>query len=119
MLPDNEWNVTQFTNIRAIVGYFAQWSVRQLEFSHVPPNFTEVVVYLSESLHNDTIFDEAGWADLTLNDIEKRLRDILMTYQPFLQWNNFEVLADWIDLDALIRNVVIGIRDENRQYEGP
>jgi len=93
------------------------WSVRQLEFSHVPPNLTEVVEYLSESLRNDTIFDDAGWANLTLNDIEKKLRDILMAYRPFLQWNNIEALADWLDLDALIRNVLVSLRDENRGYE--
>jgi hypothetical protein len=117
MRNDTEWNVTSFTNYKSIVGYFAMWSVRQLEVSHLPPEYATVVEYLSASLRINTAFDDSGWAHLTLNDIEKMLRDILMDYPPFQRWNNFEVLADWLDLDALIRNVAVSLRDENRRYE--
>ena len=117
MRNDSEWNVTSFTNYKAIVGYFAMWGVRQLEVSHAPPDFESVVRYLSESLRSHVAFDDQGWSNLTLNDIEKILRDILWGYGLFMAWNDHETLADWLDLDALIRNVCVSIRDENRRYE--
>ena len=51
-------------------------------------------------------------------EIKKMLFDILEGTEQFDAWNTKECLgSDWLDLDALLHNVCISIRDERRTHK--
>jgi len=115
---DSEWNTPRITDWRQILGYFTCWAVRQIEppdNTPYPPGLEKMIGYLAACTRNR--FDSLGWADLSLCDINKMLHDILMPEAVFLAWNDAAVLSGWLDLDALLHNVCISIRDERRDFD--
>lgn len=116
---DPEWNTPRVTCIRHITGALAYWAIRQC-FSDkneipCPPDIEKVVSYLYVAIRKR--FNKFGWAELSLCDISKMLYDILydQNISSFDQWNTDECLgSSWIDLDALLHNVCLTVRDERR-----
>jgi hypothetical protein len=118
-LQDNpEWTVKRITNYKEITGYCANWAIRQgYKEPHMahPPNLEKVVSYLQACIRKE--FDNDGWANLSLCDISKMLHGVLyeQSISVFDDWNKEEVMGhNWLDLDALLHNVCLSIRDERR-----
>lgn len=112
---DPEWSVPRIVHWRDILGYFAAWSVRQISHPDAtpsPPGLESMLGYLAACLRPH--FDQEGFAELSLCDINKLLHGILMEEDIFLSWNDEATLKGWIDLDALLRNVCLSIRAERR-----
>jgi len=108
-----EWSKKHYIHWRHITGYLAQWAVRQIndnDSTPFPPKLENVIGYLTACIRPK--FDNLGWSHLTLCEISKMLHGILMDTQIFLDWNDSKIIKGWLDLDALIRNVCISIRDE-------
>ena len=115
---DPEWNTPRWTYWREITGAFAYWAVRQInegDDTPFPPGLEKVVGFLSACIRRK--FDKTGVAQVTLCEIGKWLFDILMSETIFLSWNDEKVLKGWLDLDALIGNVCVTIRDERRKND--
>lgn len=121
---DPEWSKKRITHYREITGGLAHWAVRQLGSGSkdctlpFPPNLEKVVGYLHACIRKK--FDEFGWTDLSLCDISKMLYDILyeQNVSVFDEWNTKEVLGEhWLDLDALLHNVCLTIRQERREHD--
>ena len=122
---DIEWTKKRITAVREITGGLAYWAVRQIgccppadEGPIVPPNLEKVIGYLHTCIRPK--FDKFGWAQLSLCDISKMIYGILYEQgiSCFDEWNTKEVMGDyWLDLDALITNVCITIRDERRKND--
>jgi hypothetical protein len=120
---DEEFTRKRITNWREVTGYFAMWACRQIDqcdTSAYPPKLESVVGYLAASLRkhwsNDPCVTD-DWCKLSLNGISELLYDILWGLKLFHTWNDKNVLLGWIDLDALITNVVVSIRDERRKHD--
>ena len=116
---DPEWNTPRLTYYREITGYFANWAVRQIDHpdnTPFPPGLEKMVGYLTACIRPR--FSEGhGWGELSLCDINRMLHEILWPEAIFQSWNDKEVLPGWLDLDALLRNVCISIRDERRHFD--
>ena len=127
---DPEWNTPRLTSYRDITAGLAYWAVHQLaatemsetEFDFGPPAFPpgleKVIGYLHACIRPK--FDKFGWAQLSLCDISKMLHDILYekNISIFDGWNTKEVLGShWLDLDALLHNVCLTIRQDRREFE--
>lgn len=120
---DPEWAEKRITHYREITGHFAEWAIRQLgcisdcEFAF-PPHLEKIVGFLHACLRKH--FDKLGYAELSLCDISKLLYDILyeQNISHFDDWNKKEILGDsWLDLDALLHNVCLSIRDNRRAWK--
>jgi len=123
-LADNlEWSKRRITNIREITGGLAYWAVRQIacytaDGLMVPPNLEKVISYLHTCVCSK--FDNHGLAELSLCDVSKMIHDILYEQgiSCFDEWNTREIMGEyWLDLDALIHNVCLTIRDERRKND--
>lgn len=134
-LQDNdEWNTPEWTFWREIVGFLAQWACRQSPYG-CPDNLESVCKYLAACLKRDKRFDTLGMGKVNLCEINQLLHEILLDVPEFLAWNRCKkcktpeiqfVTAydgsrdpdyDFIDLDALMHNVCVSIRDERRQHK--
>lgn len=109
---DVEWTTKRWTFKKEITGYFAHWAVRQLETTPFAPKLETVIGFLHHCLKD--CFDSNDMALLSLCDINYLLHKILMPEKIFLDWNDAFILKDWLDLDALLHNVCISIRNERR-----
>lgn len=118
-LADNkEWNKKVWTFRREITGYFAHSAIRLIgnkDETPFPPKLEGVIGLLHVMLK--PYFDENDMAELSLCDINQLLHEILMPEQMFLDWNDEDKLHGWIDLDALLHQVCINIRDERRSFD--
>lgn len=121
---DPEWTNKRYTGIRQITSGLAKCAIRQIwcvsedNGPAFPPSIEKVIGYLHSALRK--YFDKLGYAKLSLNDISKMLYDTLyeQNISIFDSWNTRECLGDnWIDLDALLRNVCIDIIDERRKND--
>jgi hypothetical protein len=46
------------------------------------------------------------------------IRDVLGHSEMFVQWNQEEYMGrGWLDLDALVRNIAVSVRDERRTFD--
>jgi len=132
-LADNpEWTEERYTFLKDITGGLAMWAVRQSPFD-VPDGLAEVLGYLSACLRREVEWDKHGAAVLSLCGINKLLHEILMDFKLFQAWNEprksrpgisfvtAESLPDpdhdFIDLDAVLHNVSLFIRDSRREFD--
>jgi hypothetical protein len=131
---DPEWDCAkdQWTFPKDIVGAFAMWACRQSPYG-VPNGLESVCKYLNDALATVTEWGTAGMAECSLCDINRWLHEILYEQgvEEFDAWNErkngrdgmgfssaFDQPSlddDFIDLDALLHNVCLEIRDERRQ----
>ncbi|KKL84765.1 hypothetical protein LCGC14_1961490 [marine sediment metagenome] len=121
---DPEWSIPEIVQVKQITGYFAHWAIRQGDNFPYPPNLEHLVGYLDACLRKEFLiigsgerWYEMGWCKLSLCQINKMLFDILEGTAEFDAWNTKECLGDnWLDLNALLHNVCISIRDEDRAF---
>lgn len=130
---ETEWNAKHWTFRSEITGYFAMWACRQSPYG-VPDGLENVCKYLDACLRRQYEWSTGGMEELSLCEINKVLYDILYEQgvKEFDEWNRCkkgdtpEILYtssfdkvnpdyDFIDLDALLHNVCISIRDERRK----
>lgn len=138
LADDSEWSEKRFTFRKEIVGAFAMWACRQSPYG-CPSGLESVCKYLNECLKTECEWTskDIPWAYLSLCDVNKMLHDILYEkgVKAFDAWNRcavgdtpefsvscrygqgdgYDPDRDFIDLDALFRNVCITIRDERRR----
>ena len=137
LADDGEWSEKRFTSRKEIVGAFAMWACRQSPYG-CPTGLESVCKYLNECLKTECEWNSGDipWANLSICDVNKMLHDILYEkgVKAFDAWNeciagkapsisftsrygtaNYDPDRDFIDLDALLRNVCITIRDERRK----
>lgn len=124
LFDDPEWNEEKITYYREIAGYFIHWAVRQQNNQKCLPNLENITNYLMECLRREfakkdtTHYGEMGWGYFSLCQINKILYDILWDLPSFLDWNDEKIIGkEWLDLDALLHNVCISIRNERRKNE--
>jgi hypothetical protein len=138
-LEDNpEWNIKKDKWIfrQEIVGAFALWSCRMSPYG-VPWGLEVVCKYLNECLKREYKWAKGGMEELSLFEIYQVLNDILIKngIKQFKDWgkaksgrtdqSNFlssfggthDPDDDFVDLNALILNVCITIRDDRRIFE--
>jgi len=137
---DPEWDDArgQWTTPKDIVGAFAMWACRQSPYG-VPDGLENVCKYLYACLKRIVEWPTAGMRECSLCEINKWLYEILYDQgvAEFDAWNrckvgdtpNFMVTSrydgtpdpdrDFIDLDALLRNVCIQLRNERRNNARP
>ncbi len=110
-----EWTTPHWCFAKNITSHFARYAISQGPTA-CPIGLERVVGYLEAALMHTFTFDLSGMCELTLCQINKALYDILYEQgvSDFDKWNEGE---DFIDLDALLRNVCIGLRDERRETE--
>lgn len=130
---DPEWSVKRWTFNKEIVGSFAKYAVQASPYA-CPEGLEFVCNFLSIELDKVFDFNTAGMAEISLCEINKALYDILYEkgIEPFDNWNKCKAGNtpdivytsrfdgkpnpdnDFIDLDALLRNVCLDIRMERR-----
>lgn len=133
---DDEWNSLkhQWTTKCQIVGAFAKWACRQSPYG-VPDDLETVCKFLNVCLDNLVMWNEYGMKEMSLCEINKLLHDILYEQGVTLfdDWNKCKAGEtpdiiftsrysgkrnpdhDFIDLNALLRNVCLDIRSERRE----
>jgi hypothetical protein len=134
---DSEWSIrkNKWTFKKDIVGAFAMWACRQSPYG-VPDGLENVCKYLNAALEScGNGWKNSGMQECSLVDINKWLHEILYEQGviEFDKWNeckmgnapdiNFVSVhdekrnpdRDFIDLDALLHNVCLTIRDERRK----
>ena len=139
---DSEWTEKRWIFEEEIVGALANWAIRQSPYI-IPDDLETVLKYthhcllieLSKLPQEDKMSD--GYrlmVKISLCDINKLLWDILDDFRPFLKWNESKNKTnsiqfssryyteenpdnDFIDLDALLHNVCVSIRDETRAFD--
>jgi len=132
---DEEWTKKRYTNKKEITSGLAKNAVSQSPYA-CPYGLEGVVKYLDECLTKSVEWDQWGFTCLSLIDISKLLYDILYD-QGFILFDNWnkpkrgdEAIVffsrdsvprdadyDFIDLDALLHNVCIDIRNERREFD--
>ena len=116
---DPEWNTKRITHWREITSGLAYWAVRQIQENDdtaFPPGLEKMIGLLA-AIIRPKFDDKFGWAELSLCDISKMLRDALWEEPIFGSWNDEKVLKGWLDLDALLRNVCLVIRMDRRAFD--
>lgn len=131
---DPEWNEKRWTFQKEIVGTFAMWACRQSPYG-VPDGLENVCKYLNICLARDVNWEAHGMAEISLCEINRMLHEILYEQgvSEFDAWNRCkkgetpeiqfssamdgptDPDRDFIDLDALLHNVCLTIRNERRK----
>lgn len=134
LAEDPEWSRKAWTFKKEIVGAFAMWACRQSPYG-VPDGLENVCKYLNAALQSCAPWNGEGMAEVSLCEVNKWLYEILYEQgvEQFDAWNRCKVGPtpdiqfscrysntpdpdrDFIDLDALLRNVCTSIRDERRK----
>lgn len=117
---DKEWSKKIVIHKKQILGAFAKWAIRQ-SFDY-PGGLKNVIQFLDKCLINDFNWewkdeeDNNYYIKLSLCEINKALYKILyeQNISFFDNWNKGE---KFVDLDALLKNVCIEIRNEQRENE--
>lgn len=130
---DPEWIIKRYTSLKDITGGLALFAVKQSPYA-CPIDLEKVINYLDACLRKSVDW-ENGFAQLSLCDISNLLYDILYEQgiSCFDAWNKAKKSKgtikfvtthneedpdyDFIDLDALLRNVCIHIRDDRRNFD--
>jgi len=131
---DPEWSAKRLTAIKDITGGLAKWAVMQSPYA--APKFLESVIgYVDACLQ--VMFGKHEFLELSLCDIVRILHEFLMDgdgIPEFVAWNKpkdgnrdevkfvcreskSDSDSDFIDLDALLRNVCLDIRMERRAFD--
>ena len=129
---DGEWTKKRYTSKKHITSALAKWAVRQSPYP-CPEELEIVVKYLDACLEKSVSWDKHGFVNLSLQEISKLLYKILYddNFKPFYRWNESKNISEgikyvsrydgpenpddvFIDLDALLNNVCLEIRDERR-----
>lgn len=113
-----EWEEKHWLSWRQIVGGLAYWAVRQIEWPDTtpfPPKLESVIGFFAAVTRPR--FDKQGLAQLSLIDVATMLYEVLTPEPMFQAWNDAKVLKGWLDLDALICNICITIRTEQRAFD--
>lgn len=133
LASDPEWTVKRWIFRHDITGAFAKWAIRQSPYG-CPDNLEAVVKFLDSSLRTAVKWElpprDDGMAQLSLCDINRILHEILYEkgVSYFDAWNVSKTGkhatyafdgprdpdTDFIDLDALLHNVCLDIRQERR-----
>lgn len=130
---DPEWNRQRWIFVKDVTSYFAKWAISQSPYPY-PENLENVVRYLHACLIRQA--DKVQMMRLSLCQINKMLYEILYEQgiKDFDKWNqsknpgpNITFTSiydnkpnpddDFIDLDALLHNVCISLRDEFRKND--
>lgn len=133
---DSEWDLKkdQWTTPSEITGAFSKWACRQSPYG-VPDGLENVCKYLHACLLKERKWETSGMEELSLNEISRIIHSILYEQGvvEFNLWNRCRVGdtpdiqfssrydgkknpdRDFIDLDALLHNVCLDIRDERRK----
>lgn len=133
---DPEWDTAKahWTTPKDIVGAFAMWACRQSPYG-VPDGLENVCKYLYACLRKARKWATGGMEEMSLCDINALIYGILYEQgvAEFDAWNACKAGdtpdimftsrfdgerdpdRDFIDLDALLHNVCISIRDERRR----
>jgi len=113
-----EWNTPRLTHYREITGGLAYWAVRQIHRNrpYFPPKLEFTIGFLTAMIRPR--FSKLGYAELSLCEISKMPYDVLMPEEFFRVWRDEAVMGKArLNLDALIRNVCLTIRDERRALD--
>ena len=128
------WKEKRITFRKDITGALAWAAVRQSPYAF-PQGLERVVGWLDACLKQDIKWDTFGMANLSLEDIRQILYKILPGMKEFDAWNvprkgkgNDIVFVatsipkppadeDFIDLDAVIKNTCIQIRDQRVLFD--
>jgi len=110
-----EWSEKRWTFKDGITSSLAKYAIRQSPHD-CPKGLERVIGYLDACLSKLFEFDTGGMCELSLNEINKALYDILYEQgiSDFDKWNEGE---DFIDLDALLMNVCLDLRMERREND--
>lgn len=136
LTDDSEWNTPEITFWKEIVGAFAH-SACLLSPYGCPDNLETICKYLVECLKREEVFTgemgKYGMGKISLCEINRTLHEILFDIPEFKEWNHCKKGEtpdiqfscefdgerdpdyDFIDLDALLHNVCLIIRDERRK----
>lgn len=120
LADDPEWSIKRCTSFREITSALAYYATSQFSEDAASPAFApgleSVLSFLTACIRPK--FDENGYAELSLCDINKMCWDVLKDLQQFQDWNKREKLGDyWLDLSALLHNVCLMIRLHRRDYD--
>ena len=131
-LKDNpEWVKKRWIFRKNITASFAKYAISLSPYS-CPDNLEKVIRYLDVCLEKEVKWSSYGMVELSLCDINKLLYDILYeqnitvfdewnkpkknwrknSYQSFQEVSEKDSNYDFIDLDALLRNVCLDIRGQ-------
>lgn len=109
----------KYFSLSEILGNFAMWTIRQSPYV-CPENLDSAIEALSLKLKGVIEFDKFGYAELSCRDIRTKLETIFEEIPWIMDWNEKKVDGDntfseshpdwnpdydFIDLDALARNV--------------
>jgi len=130
---DPEWNIKRWVFVKDITSYIAKWAVSLSPHSY-PERLDEVIKYLHACLIRQA--DKQEMMNISLCEISKLLYNILYEQgiEAFDNWNKSENPGsdikflsrdsdkgnsddDFIDLDALLHNVTISLRDDFRRLD--
>jgi len=133
---DNEWSKKRWTFKTHITSALAKYAVSQSPYA-CPDNLADVIKYLDACLEKEVDWtDSMRMAELSLSEISKLLYGILYE-QGFIYFDNWNKSKkgdveiqftsrydeepnpdyDFIDLDALLSNVCVDIRNERRDAD--
>lgn len=119
---DREWSTPAWTADTDVLGNFAGCAVK-LFGGLAPPDLAAINGFLREVLHRglfaNVALETANFrlANVSLCEINRALWDALGDLPQFLAWNDKEKVGEnWIDLDALLHNVCVQIRNERRHF---
>lgn len=130
---DEEWTKKRWLFVKDITSYLAKWAISQSPYPY-PEKLDVVVKYLHACLIRKA--DESHMINLSLCEINKLLYEILYEdkIEAFDAWNKSKNEGpeikfasrysdkgnpddDFIDLDALLHNVCLSLRDDFRRND--
>ena len=127
---DPEWTTPRYRSLKDVLGAVAMWAVRQSPYA-CPDDLDRVLCALAVAI--GPRFPESLPAQHSLLAIEAMLRDHLLPMPQVAAWNERKNGRDgpgfcsafseptpdddFIDLDALVRNVAVQLRDEDRRWD--
>ena len=132
LLADREWTEPKWTHVHAIVQAFIHGIISADPWHknyRLPPDFESVVNWIAFNVQK-TYGDEMV-VQISLMELEKKLWEWARQHKSFLKWNEGDgpqiaiVHRDspalgkrnFIDLDALLRNTSLFLRDKRRQED--
>ena len=126
---NQEWSEKRWTHYRDLTGGLAYWAVHQFAGSDVGKNYNQdknppyfapglenVIGYLSACIRPQ--FNDCGFKEMSLCDVNKMLWEVLRDCEIFKSWNTEEVCGKaWLDLSALLHNICLTIRNDRRKND--
>lgn len=106
----DDWDRPRWISYRWITGYLACLAICQVRGVPFPAKLEGIIGFLTARIRPR--FDENGLARMTIREVRNLLHEELMPEHMFLAWNDENVVKGWIDLDVLIHNVCVWIKEE-------